>query len=76
VPYNLLMAEAKTLAKKIADKNLWAIQLAKLVIQQSHGPDFESGRMMSVALRSLAETLWDPKERVLRFQAKMESQKK
>jgi enoyl-CoA hydratase len=75
VPSGQLRAEAKALANKIAAKNLWAIQMAKLTIRQSMEIGIASGRALSVALRSLAETLVDSKDRVSRFEVKRKTEK-
>ena len=70
VPSGQLMAEANALAERIAEKNPRAIQLAKCAIRHSAELDLESARAVSVALRSLAETLCEPGQRISRFQKK------
>lgn len=67
VPYDQLMEEAKILANKIATKNSWALQMAKLAIRQSVEFETEGPRALSTALRSLAETLCEPEARISRF---------
>ena len=67
VPHDQLMVEARILANKIALKNSFALQMAKLAIRQSLGFEIEGARALSTALRSLAETVCESEERISRF---------
>lgn len=67
VPQDQLMEEATILAKKIASKHSWALQMAKLAIRQSVDHEIEGTRTFSTILRSLAETLCESEERISRF---------
>jgi enoyl-CoA hydratase len=66
-PHDQLMVEAKNLANKIATKNSLALQMAKFTIRQSLELENEGARALSIALRSLAETLCESGERISRF---------